>query len=162
MTSITTNNPPSVPTDTANKVNTALRYIGSNISGGLMIFVVLGAMTPEQSSAVIANMHKMYAASQDFIGAFANIWYIIFPMVSAWLLKMGVNSSGFSVMMDKIFAAAKAGNKDAQLQIVNAAAAPEIGTKAIINPVLAAEPSTPPTVAASVSDLPSDIKGEVK
>lgn len=162
MTNILTTSPPSAPTDTGNKINAALRYLGSNVSGGLMIFVVLGAMTPEQSASVIANTHKMYSATQDFIGAFANIWYIVFPIASAWLLKMGVNSSGFGAMMDKVFAAAKAGNKSAQLQIVNAAASPDLGTKAIINPTLAAEPSTPPTVAASVSDLPPEVKGEVK
>lgn len=150
-----------VPTDTSNKINTAVRYLGSNVSGGLMIFVVLGAMSPEQSAAVLLNMHKMYSATQDFIGAFANVWYIIFPIASAWLLKMGVNSSGFGVMMNKVFAAAKAGNKDAAVAIVTAAASPDLGTKAIINPALAVE-STPPTVVANISDLPLKTQGEVK
>lgn len=165
MTNILTTSAPAdakPPTDIGNKLNTAARYLGSNLSGGLMIFVALGAMSPDQSATVIAKMHVMYQATQDFIGAFASIWYIIFPIISAWLLKMGVNSSGFGSMMDKVFAAAKAGNRSAQLQIVNAAASPDLGTKAIINPVLSAEPSTPPTVAASVSDLPTSTQGEVK
>ena len=157
MTNVDTSIKP--PTDIGNKINTAWRYLGSNVSGGLMIFVVLGAMTPEQSASVLANMHKMYAATQDFVGAFANIWYIVFPIVSAWLLKMGVNSSGFGSMMDKIFAAAKAGNRDAQISIVTAAASPDLGTKAIINPSLAPVPSTPSTVVANVSDLPQQAKG---
>jgi hypothetical protein len=36
------------PTGTANKVNVALRYLGSNATGGLTVFVVLGLLTPEQ------------------------------------------------------------------------------------------------------------------
>jgi hypothetical protein len=145
--------------DTGNKVNTAIRYIGSNVSGGLAIFVVLGAMSPEQSAIVLAKMHVMYSATQDFVGAFASIWYIIFPIASAYLLKLGVNSSGFGNMMDKIFKAAQSGNESAKLQIVNAAASPDIGTQAIINPVMAANPATPSTVVANAAALPEQAKG---
>jgi hypothetical protein len=141
-------------TDVSNKVNTAFRYLGSNLSGGLMIFVVLGAMSPDQSASVLLNMHKMYAATQDFVGAFANVWYIVFPIASGYLLKIGVNSSGFGSMMGKILLAAKSGNKEAQVSIVSAAAAPELGTKAIINPSLSVNPATPDTVVASVADIP--------
>jgi len=148
-----------VTTDTGNKVNAGLRYVASNVSGGLAIFVILGAMSPEQSALVLSKMHVMYQATQDFVGAFASIWYIVFPILSAYLLKMGVNSSGFGVMMDKIFKAAQSGNKAAQLSIVNAAAAPELGTKAIINPTLAENPATPSTVVASVAALPEQAKG---
>lgn len=147
------------PTDLGNKINAAARYLGSNVSGGLMIFVALGAMTPDQSAIVIAKMHVMYQATYDFVGAFASIWYIIFPIISAYLLKVGVNSSGFGSMMDKVFKAAQAGNKDAQRSIVSAAASPDIGTKAIINPILAPDPATPPTVVASAADLPPQAKG---
>jgi hypothetical protein len=151
-----------IPTDLGNKANAAMRYVASNVSGGLMLFVALGAMSPEQSATVIAQMHVMYQATQNFIGAFASIWYIIFPIVSGYLLKVGVNSSGFGVMMDKIFKAAQAGNKDAQVAIVSAAASPTIGTKAIINPMLASEAATPATVVANVSDLSPKTQGEVK
>jgi hypothetical protein len=107
-------------------------------------------------------MHVMYQATQDFVGAFASIWYIVFPIISAYLLKMGVNSSGFGVMVDKILTAAKAGNKDAQVALVSAAASPDIGTKAIINPLLSTEAATPATVVANVSDLSLKTQGEVK
>ena len=39
--------------------------------------------------------------------------------------------------MDNIFALAKAGNVQAKVAIVNAAASPAIGTQAIVNPELA-------------------------
>lgn len=140
-----------VPTDTGNKIGAALRYLGSNITGGLTVFVVLGTISPEQQATILSSANKMYAATQDFVGAAANIWYIIFPIAAAWLAKVGINSSGFGAMVDKVFAAAKAGNKDAQVAIVSAAAAPELGTQAIINPTLAPVPQTPPTVVASAA-----------
>lgn len=140
--------------DTTNKVNAGLRYLASNVSAGLAVLVVLGSLSPENSAVIIANLHKMYSATQDFIGAFANIWYIVFPLISGWLLKMGVNSSGFGAMMDKIFAAAKAGNVDAKVAIVTAAASPDIGSKGVVNATMAANPATPSNVVASPADLP--------
>jgi hypothetical protein len=137
------------PTGTANKVNVALRYLGSNATGGLTVFVVLGLLTPEQQVDILKNAHAMYDATYAFIGAAANIWYIVFPIIAGLLLKMGVDSSGIGNMVDRVFALAKAGNKDAQIAIVKAAAAPELGTKAIINPVLAPEPATPGNVVAT-------------
>ena len=137
------------PTGTANKVNVALRYLGSNATGGLTVFVVLGLLTPEQQVDILKNAHAMYDATYAFIGAAANIWYIVFPIIAGLLLKMGVDSSGIGNMVDRVFALAKAGNKDAQIAIVKAAAAPERGTKAIINPVRAPEPATPGNVVAT-------------
>jgi hypothetical protein len=112
-------------------------------------FVLLGLLTPEQQVDILKNAHAMYDATYAFIGAAANIWYIVFPIIAGLLLKMGVDSSGIGNMVDRVFALAKAGNKDAQIAIVKAAAAPELGTKAIINPVLAPEPATPGNVVAT-------------
>lgn len=124
-------------TDTGNKINVALRYLGSNVTGGLAVFVALGTVSPDQQVEILKSAHAMYQASHDFVGAAANIWYIVFPILAVWLGKMGVNSSGFGVMMDKVFAAAKSGNLDAKLALVNAAASKDIGTQAVVNPSLA-------------------------
>lgn len=153
---------PTPPTDTGNKVLVAFRYLGANATGALTLFVALGTLTPDQQVQILKSANTIYNSSKDIVGAAANIWYIVFPILALWLGKMGVNASGFGTMMDKVFAAAKAGNKDAQVAIVTAAASPDLGTKAIINPMLAAEPSTPVTVAASVSALPTQVQGEVK
>lgn len=139
------------PTGTANKVNVALRYLGSNATGGLTVFVVLGMLTPEQQVDILKNAHAMYDATYAFIGAAANIWYIVFPIIAAWLLKMGVDSSSVGSMMDRLFALAKAGNKQAQVAIVTAAASPALGTQAIINPALAPVPETPGNVVVNVA-----------
>jgi hypothetical protein len=141
-------------TDTANKVNVALRYLGSNATGALTLAVALGSLSPDQSALIISKIHVMYQATQDFVGAFASIWYIVFPIIAAWLMKMGVNSSGFGNMMDRIFAAAKAGNVDAKVAIVNAAASPEIGSTGVVNPAMAANPATSANVVSSALSLP--------
>ena len=140
-------------TDTKNKANAAARYLGSNFSGGFMLLAVLAGLPPEKSQSVVVSLHAIYVSLQDVVGQFSNVWYVVFPVISGWLMKVGVNSSGFGVMMDKILTAAKSGNIEAAKTIVSAAASPEIGTKGIVNPVLAPAPDTPPTVVASASDL---------
>jgi hypothetical protein len=148
-------------TEVRNKVNAASRYAGTYASGALTIFVALGTFSPDQQQQILHSAHQMYVATQEFIGAAANIWYIVFPVIAIWLGKAGVDSSGFKNMMDKIFSAAQGGSRDAALTIIKAAAAPQIGTKAIINPMLSSPNDTPPQVAASVSELPPQIKHEV-
>lgn len=141
-------------TDTSNKINVGLRYLGSNATGALTLAVALGSLSPEQSALILSKIHIMYQATQDFIGAFASIWYIVFPIVALWLGKVGVNSAGFGNMMDKLFAAAKAGNVDAKVAIVTAAASPDIGSTGVVNATMAANPATPSNVVAKPADLP--------
>jgi ABC-type Fe3+ transport system substrate-binding protein len=138
-----------------NQIIVALRYLASNATGALTLAVMLGAISPDQSAIILAKIHVMYQATQDFIGAFASIWYIVFPIIAAWLLKMGVNSSGIGAMMDRVFTLAKAGNMDAKAAIVNAAASPEIGSKGVVNPELANNPAVPTT--ANVVDDPAKL-----
>jgi hypothetical protein len=146
--------PAPAPTDTSNKVAAGLRYLGSNATGALSVAVVLGTLSPDQAALIISKVHVMYQATQDFIGAFASIWYIVFPILAVWLAKVGVNSSGFGAMMDKIFAAAKAGNVDAKVVILNAAASKEIGSAGVVNPEMAANPATSGAVVASPAQIP--------
>lgn len=141
-------------TDTRNKVNTALRYLGSNATGGLAVFVALGTLTPDQQAQILSSAHTIYQSTHDLIGAFANIWYIVFPIAAVYLGKMGVNSSGFGSMMDKIFNAAKAGDVEAKVAIVNAAASPAIGSQGVVNPEMAANPATAPNVVAAPALVP--------
>jgi hypothetical protein len=135
--------------ETSNKTATAGRYGGVFVSGALTIFMALGSFDPDQQKQILSSIHAMYAAIHDFVGAAANIWYIIFPVIAVWLGKLGINSSGFGSMMDRIFQAAKAGDIEAQRTIINAAASPELGTHEIINPTLASDPKTPANVVAS-------------
>lgn len=149
---------PGVQTDIPNKVAAAARYVGSNFTGALTLAVVMGAMSPEQSQAVIQAFHDMYDATQDFVGAFAKVWYIVFPLAAVYLGKLGVSSSGFGAMMDKVLSAAKSGNRDAQVALVSAASSPEIGTRAIINSALATA-ETPANVVSTTAAVPPINKG---
>ncbi len=144
--------------DTTNKVAAAARYLGSNATGALAIFVALGTLSPDQQVQILASAHTMYQATHDFIGAFANVWYIVFPIVAIYLGKMGVNSSGFGVMMDKVLSAAKAGDIQAKVAIVNAAASPEIGSQGVVNASLAANPATAANVVAAPALVPPAAK----
>lgn len=134
MTDTTT---PKPVTDTGNKVNVAFRYLASNATGGLAVFVALGTMSPDQQVEILKSANTIYNSSRDIVGAAANIWYIIFPIVGIYLAKLGVNASGIGTMMDKVFAMAKSGNVEAKVAIVNAAASKDIGTTAVVNAELA-------------------------
>lgn len=143
-------------TETTNKFNVALRYLGSNATGGLAVFVALGTLSPDQQLEILSSAKVMYESTYAFVGAFANIWYIVFPILALWLGKMGVDASGVGTMMAKVFAMAKAGNLDAKVAIVNAAASREIGSQGVVNPELAALPSTAGNVVAAPALVPKD------
>lgn len=129
--------PAPAPTETKHKLNVAMRYLGSNATGGLFVFVALGTLTPDQQVSILKSANQMYEATYAFAGAAANIWYIVFPIVAVWLGRMGINASGVGAMVDNVFKMAKAGNLEAKVALVNAAASPAIGTQAIVNPELA-------------------------
>jgi hypothetical protein len=138
----------------SNKIVVASRYLGSNATGALTLAVVLGALSPEQQTQILSSVHVMYQATHDFVGAFANIWYIVFPVLAVYLTKLGINSSGIGTMMNKVFAAAKAGDVGAKVAIVNAAASPDIGSQGVINKEMASNPATSDNVVAMPSQLP--------
>lgn len=145
----TTTPAPSAPTETKHKLNVALRYLGSNATGGLTVFVALGMLTPDQQVEILKSAHTMYESTYAFVGAAANIWYIVFPIIAFWLAKLGVNASGIGAMVDNVFALAKAGNVQAKVAIVNAAASPAIGTQAVVNPSLSSLGATAGNVVAA-------------
>lgn len=135
-----TSNLPAVvpaPTETSNKIKVAMRYLGSNATGGLTVFVALGMLTPDQQAEILKSSSQMYEATYTFIGAAANLWFVVGPVLAVLLAKAGVNASGWVAMVNKVFAAAKSGNLDAKVALVNAASSPAIGTRAIVNPELA-------------------------
>ena len=146
--------PPAAPTETKHKLNVALRYLGSNATGGLTVFVALGTLSPDQQITILKSANQMYEATYSFAGAAANIWYIVFPIVAVWLGKLGWNASGVGKMMDNIFAMAKAGNVEAKVAIVNAAASPAIGSQGVVNPELAANPATAGNVVSAPALVP--------
>ena len=146
--------PVTAPTETKHKLNVALRYLGSNATGGLAVFVALGTLSPDQQVTILKSANEMYQATYAFAGAAANIWYIVFPIVGVWLAKLGWNASSIGTMMDSVFAMAKAGNVDAKVAIVNAASSPAIGTQGLVNPSLAPLAATTGNVVAAPELLP--------
>lgn len=150
----TTNNLPAKPapstvTETSNKFKVAMRYLGSNATGGLTVFVALGMVSPDQQAEILKSATQMYEATYAFVGAAANLWFVVGPLLAVWLAKAGVNASGWVEMVNKVFAAAKAGDLGAKVVLVNAAASPDIGTRALINPELAPLGATASNVVVS-------------
>lgn len=100
------------------------RYLGQNVLGGLTVFVVLGTISPEQAQDILKNVNVMYEATRSFVGAFANIWYIVFPIAALWLGKIGISTNGFGGFMERLLKTAQSGNSPeaaaAQKQLVDA------------------------------------------
>lgn len=115
--------PVAAQSEVRNKTNVATRYVASNAAGAMGLLMILAGMPQDQAATLLSSLNSMNAALYDFIGAFSSAWYIAFPVVSVWLGKMGVDASGFGAMINKVLAAAKAGNVAAQVQVVQSAGA---------------------------------------
>jgi hypothetical protein len=91
------------------------RYLGSNVAAGMAVLVVLGALTPDQSQTVVAAMHQIYGDFHDAVGAFAKIWVIVFPLVSVWIAKMGLNSSQVNALVTSLLNKASGKTPEAEV-----------------------------------------------
>lgn len=137
-------------TELQNKLNTAYRYAGT--TGGTLL-TVLGAfafLSPEQIVEVKAQIDVLNTSLLTAYGALTKMWIILGPIGIAVLAKMGWNSSGIQALGEKLFSIAKHDDKAKEV-LVTAAAAPEMGTTAIVNPTMAASPATPSNVVVSAA-----------
>lgn len=151
----TATTPAKPATEVGNKTRTASRYFGTYSMGALTALFFVGSFSPDQQAQILASFNKMYVATQDFVGAAANVWLILFPAIAGLLAKFGIDASGVGNMMDRIFAMAKGGNLAAKVAIVNAAASPAIGTQAIVNPELAPLAATANNVVVTPAAVPA-------
>lgn len=147
----TTNIPAKPATDTKNSVATASRYAGVFSLGSVGVFMFLGTFSPDQQTQILHSANVMYTSLQAFVGAAADIWFIVFPVVAIWLGKMGIDSGKIGNVVNRVFALAKAGNLEAKVALVSAASSRDIGTQAIINPTLAPLAETPANVVVSAA-----------
>lgn len=141
-------------------LGTAVRYLGSNLTGGLTVFVALGTLSPDQAQDVLKNVHVMYEATRSFVGAFANIWYIVFPIAAVWLARIGINTNGFGGFMDRLLKVAQSGNTpeaaQAQKQLVDATTtmlnttAPQVATTQVKAAILNAAVTLPEVADAKI------------
>lgn len=141
-------------TDTTNKVKTGSRYATVFVMGNAAIFMFLGTLPPDQQAEVLKSANVMYESLQSFIGAAANIWFIVFPVIAGILTKWGIDAGAIGNAVNRVFALAKAGNLEAKVALVNAASSPAIGTQAIVNPELAPLGATANNVVVSPAAVP--------
>lgn len=137
-------------TELQNKLSAAKRY-GS--TAGATLLTVLGALsflTPEQIVEVKAQVDVLNQSIVTAYGALTKMWIILGPVGVAVAAKLGWNSSGVQALAGKLLDIAKTDDKAKEV-LVTAAASPEIGTQAIINPSLAPSPATPDNVVVSAS-----------
>lgn len=137
-------------TELRNKLSTAYRYAGT--AGGTLL-TVLGALSfldAQQIADVKAQVDILNQSLLTAYGALTKMWIILGPVAIGVAAKLGWNSSGVQALAGKLLDIAKNDDKAKEV-LVTAAAAPEIGTTAIINPALAASPATPGNVVVSAA-----------
>jgi hypothetical protein len=153
MAETTTANLPA-PTDTTNKVKTGSRYATVFSMGGMAIFMFLGTFSPDQQASILESANLMYESLRTFIGAAADIWFIVFPVIAAVLTKWGIDAGGIGNAVNRVFALAKAGNLEAKVALVNAASSPDIGSRGVVNAELAPLAATSGNVVSTPAALP--------
>jgi hypothetical protein len=144
-------------TELSNKLNSALRYGGAAAGTAFTLMSVISLLTPDQVVQLKANIETLKTSIITGYGALVNMWIILGPVAIGVAAKMGWNSSGVQAMARKLLSIA-ANDQDpksmqAKVEIVNAAASPEIGTTAVVNTALAADPNTASNVVAAPSDV---------
>lgn len=154
-TATTASNSAAAPSNTKNAVTIASRYAGVFGLGSVGVFMFLGTFTPDQQTQILHSAHVMYTSLQTFVGAAADIWFIVFPAIAVWLTKIGIDSGKIGNVVNRIFDLARAGNLEAKVALVNAASSPEIGTQAIVNPELAPLAATAGNVVSTPAAVPA-------
>lgn len=137
-------------TELQNKLSAAYRYAGT--AGGTML-TVLGMMSFLDAGQIADIKAQVDIFNQSMVtayGALTKMWLILGPAAVLVFAKMGWNSSSIQALGNKLFNIAKVDDKAKEV-LVTAAAAPEIGTQAIINPTLAASPATPGNVVVNAT-----------
>lgn len=147
--------PPAI-TETGNKLRSLLRYAGT--SGGTLITImgVFSFLSPEQIVEVKQQIEIFNESVLTMYGAVTKMGMILGPAAVILCAKLGWNSSSVQALTSKLLGIATntsnlAAAQSARVELVKAAASPAIGTQAIVNPALAADPATPANVVVSAA-----------
>lgn len=129
-----------------------LAQIGSNGMTALTVLGVLGFLSPEQSTALIAAIHQFNDGLVQTFGALGKMWIILGPLVAALFVKLGISTPTVQNILATLTKAATTGTPDEQkaiqAQIATSTANLPLVT-GVVAPVLAADPSTPGNVVAN-------------
>jgi hypothetical protein len=144
---------------TENQVNSALRHVGTATGTTVGLFVVLGQLSPEQASSIIAAMHQVTDGLQQAFGGISKISLIIGPLFAAWMALMAGKSAGVKSQLAnilKIATSSGAGADQAQAGVVAASTM-----------VLQSSPSIAPSQEVKVAILDAaaalpETKGQIK
>ena len=111
---------------TENQVNAALRHVGTASASVASVFVVLGFLTPDQSSAVIADMQEIVAGLQQAFGGFSKLALVLGPVLATVMATYAAKSGSAASMIGALIKITHKTNTiaadDAKAAIVNVVA----------------------------------------
>lgn len=137
-------------TELQNKLASAYRYAGTTGATALTVLGALSFLDAQQIAEIKAQVDIFNQSVVTAYGALTKMWLILGPIAILVAGKIGWNSSSVQSLAAKLLGIAKNDDKAKEV-LVTAAASPDIGTQAIVNPALAASPATPGNVVASAA-----------
>jgi hypothetical protein len=91
----------STPSTTANKyalptkaqLTTVARYVGTIAGTTASVGAVLGVLTPDQSAAMVADVHAVIDDLGQLFGDVTKLVLLVLPIATVWLAKIGYTSA---------------------------------------------------------------------
>ena len=74
------------------EINAAIRYAGVILGTGVTLMATIGAISPENSAAIVTNLQTVGDDLQKLLGDSWKLGVLIAPAVTLWLAKIGVNA----------------------------------------------------------------------
>jgi hypothetical protein len=81
------------------QINSALRSVGVAAGTTASVFVLLGALSPDQSTAALAAVHQILDGAENIAGGFSKLIYVIGPVVVLWCAKWGINAQSLQSIL---------------------------------------------------------------
>lgn len=129
-----------------------LAQVGSNGMTALTVLGVLGFLSPEQSTALIAAIHEFNDGLVQTFGALGKMWIILGPLVAGIFVKLGISNPTVQNILATLTKAATSGTpteqKAVQAQIATTTANLPL-VEGVVSKELAKDPSTPGNVVAA-------------
>lgn len=136
---------------------------GRNYLGQVLAFGAgVGVISAAQDKGLMDSLTEIYNGASMVVHGATSFWTILTvvaaPIVGPILARWASNSA----KTDNQAAAVKTAvldpnttlSQQAKVDIVTAAASPDVGTKGIVNPLLAADPATPANVVSQPALVP--------
>jgi hypothetical protein len=87
---------------TSNQVSAVLRYATNSAASVGGVLVIMGFLSPDQSAALLADLHQITDGLQQAFGGFSKASALLGPIIVIWVAKMGYSASSLSSILKTV------------------------------------------------------------